>query len=96
MELETVVKGKITQIIKHSDKDTYFLPHEIVNSNKNVIVVSTKEINGIVDRIKCLFTKSDDYIKVMLSDRDDFKINETVLLKVKPYWVKTKFYEIIK
>lgn len=87
-----IIEGKINQIIKHKDKNEYMLPHEIVKSEKNVIVVEIKEQKSIVDRVKCFFWQ-DEFVRVLLSDRIDFKINETVSLKVKPYWIKTKFYE---
>ena len=89
-----VIEGKINQIIEHKDKAKYMLPHEIMKSEKNVIVVEIKEQKTIVDVIKGYFWRPDEFTKVLLSDRVDFKINEVVSLKVKPYWVKTKFYEL--
>lgn len=89
----TIAEGEIKQIIEDEDKDKYMLPREIARSEKNVIVVEIKEQKGIMDRFKCFF-RPDEFTKVLLSDRIDFKIGETVSLKVKPHWVKTKFYEI--
>lgn len=90
----TIIKGKISQIIEHKDKDNYILPHEFMKSKKNVIVVEIKDVKGSIDKIKRFFSRTDEYTKILLSDNTDFEINETVSLKVKPYWVKTKFYEI--
>ena len=90
---ETIIKGKITQIIKDKDKENYMLPHELMKSDKYVIVIEVKEQKGIVDALKCFFWR-DEFVKVLLSDNADFEIDEIVSLKVKPYWIKTKFYEI--
>ncbi|MCK4668235.1 hypothetical protein KAU33_15900 [Candidatus Dependentiae bacterium] len=90
----TIIEGKINQIIEHKDKAKFILPSEIVKSKKNVIVIETKEQKSIIDTFKRYFWRTDEFVEVLLSDRIDFEIGEIVSLKVKPYWVKTKFYEI--
>lgn len=92
--MSTVIKGKIIQIIEHKDKEEYILPQEFIKSEKNVIVLEIKEAKGLKGELKRFFSKTDEYTRILLSNNVDYKIDETVSLKVKPLWVKTRFFEI--
>lgn len=91
----TLLKGKVTQIIKHDKKSKYCLSKELNDSDKNVIVISTNPPKNIVERIWRLFHVKTDSV-VVLVHNINFKVGDYVELKVKPLWIKTDLCELVE
>ena len=91
----TLLKGKVTQIIKRDEKSKYCLSKELNNSDKNVIMISTNPPKNIVERIWRLFHVKTDLV-IVLVHNINFKVGDHVELKVKHLWIKTDICELVE
>jgi hypothetical protein len=87
------INGEIVQIIKNDEKESFWLPRNLTNSELDVIVVQIKKPHGVIEYLKRYYNKNEGYVQSLLIDTTtDIKIGDRVRIVAEPQIVETGFY----
>ena len=90
------IYGKVIQIIKNVDKTKYWLPRELISTDKDVIVVCTNESDNYIEKLRRFFKIGGKDIDIVLFKNTGLKVGDEVDLRVKPFVYETPYHEIVE